>query len=145
VGEATVEEIARAPAEPVPEVGASGSERPVGVLGDAWVVVERLEGETIPPRILRDDARAVARSRLTGQCGRRWPPSTASRPAPHPELERPDPQAHARHPALGVADDAELAAAIRTGSLEGRCDADTAAVRAAVSDELAVASHGQAG
>jgi aminoglycoside phosphotransferase (APT) family kinase protein len=44
---------------PVPEVVASG---------DDFVVMERLCGETIPRRILRDEAFADARSKLTVQC-----------------------------------------------------------------------------
>jgi aminoglycoside phosphotransferase (APT) family kinase protein len=38
-------------------------------LGGAWLVVERLEGETIPRKILRDPEWAVARDALTVQCG----------------------------------------------------------------------------
>ncbi len=39
-------------------------------LGTGWIVVERLEGETIPRRILRDERWAAARDALTAQCGR---------------------------------------------------------------------------
>ncbi len=39
-------------------------------LGGAWLVVERLEGETIPRKILRDPEWAAARAALTAQCGR---------------------------------------------------------------------------
>ncbi len=38
-------------------------------LGAAWMVVERVAGETIPRRILRDDEFAGARSLLAAQCG----------------------------------------------------------------------------
>jgi aminoglycoside phosphotransferase (APT) family kinase protein len=38
-------------------------------LGASWLVVERLEGETIPRKILRDDAWAAARRALTDQAG----------------------------------------------------------------------------
>ncbi len=38
-------------------------------LGPGWIVVERLEGETIPRRILRDDRWGAARAALTAQCG----------------------------------------------------------------------------
>jgi aminoglycoside phosphotransferase (APT) family kinase protein len=38
-------------------------------LGPGWIVVERLEGETIPRRILRDERWAAARAALTAQCG----------------------------------------------------------------------------
>jgi hypothetical protein len=51
--------------------------------------------------------------------------------------------AHAtRLAALGYADDATLAAAIRSGDLDARWDDVTAAVRAAVADKLAVANPG---
>jgi len=50
---------------PVPAVVAAGTS---GGLDPGWLVVERLEGETIPRRLLRDDAWATARSVLTGQC-----------------------------------------------------------------------------
>jgi hypothetical protein len=51
--------------------------------------------------------------------------------------------AHAeRLAALGVASDAELAAAIRSGDLDGRWDEVAAAVRASVADKLAVAHPG---
>jgi aminoglycoside phosphotransferase (APT) family kinase protein len=39
-------------------------------LGGAWLVVERLEGETIPRKILRDPEYDGARRALTVQCGR---------------------------------------------------------------------------
>ena len=38
-------------------------------LGAAWMVVERVEGETIARKILRDDEYAAARPRLAAQCG----------------------------------------------------------------------------
>jgi len=38
-------------------------------LGAAFVVVEFVEGETIPRRILRDEGLAGARARMAGQCG----------------------------------------------------------------------------
>jgi len=52
---------------PVPSVIAVGEG---DELGAGWLVVERLEGETIPRRILRDDEWATARRALTGQAGR---------------------------------------------------------------------------
>jgi aminoglycoside phosphotransferase (APT) family kinase protein len=59
-------QAARAAGVPVPEVVAMG----VGDdLGADWLVVERLEGETIPRKILRDDEWAGARRALTAQCG----------------------------------------------------------------------------
>ena len=50
----------------------------------------------------------------------------------------------ARHDALGVADEAELARAIRSGALDGRYAEVAAAVRATVLDKLAVANPGYA-
>ncbi|HUY64603.1 MAG TPA: DUF6285 domain-containing protein [Acidimicrobiales bacterium] len=50
-------------------------------------------------------------------------------------------EAHrARLDALGVADDAELAEAIRSGVMDGRLDEVRKAVRQAVADKLAVAN-----
>jgi hypothetical protein len=46
----------------------------------------------------------------------------------------------ARLEALGVHSDAELAASIRSGALDGRADQVRAAVRATVADKLAVAN-----
>ena len=52
-------------------------------------------------------------------------------------------RAHAdRLAALGFADDAALAAAIRSGALDDRWDEVAAAVRATVADKLAVANPG---
>jgi aminoglycoside phosphotransferase (APT) family kinase protein len=53
---------------PVPRVLTSCDD--VDVLGSAFIIMERLEGETIPRKILRDDAYAGARKVLAGQCGR---------------------------------------------------------------------------
>ena len=52
----------------------------------------------------------------------------------------PDRAHAARLAALGVTDDAELAAAIRAGDLDDRWDEVAAAVRAEVADKLAVAN-----
>ena len=51
---------------PVPEVVAAGT---ADGLDPGWLVVERLEGETIPRKLLRDPEWQYARSRLTAQCG----------------------------------------------------------------------------
>ncbi len=51
---------------PVPAVVAVGEG---DELGTSWLVVERLEGETIPRKILRDEEWAAARAALTGQAG----------------------------------------------------------------------------
>ena len=52
---------------PVPGVVALGEGDD---LGASWLVVERIEGETIPRKILRDDEWAGARRALTAQAGR---------------------------------------------------------------------------
>jgi len=52
---------------PVPGILAASDD--TGVLGSAFIVMARLEGETIPRRILRDDAYAEARAGLAAQCG----------------------------------------------------------------------------
>jgi len=56
---------------PVPSVVATGPDEPggEGPLSASYVIVERLEGETIPRRILRDEQYAEARPRLAAQCG----------------------------------------------------------------------------
>ena len=58
---------ARAAGVPVPDVVALGEGDD---LGASWLVVERLEGETIARKILRDDQWAEARRALTTQAGR---------------------------------------------------------------------------
>jgi aminoglycoside phosphotransferase (APT) family kinase protein len=60
-------------------------------LGTGWIVVERLEGETIPRRILRDDRWAVARDALTAQCGRALAAVHAIEPATIEGLAPADP------------------------------------------------------
>jgi aminoglycoside phosphotransferase (APT) family kinase protein len=54
---------------PVPRVVATGDGVADGMRA-GWLVVERLEGETIPRKILRDDEWAGARRSLPVQCGR---------------------------------------------------------------------------
>jgi aminoglycoside phosphotransferase (APT) family kinase protein len=54
---------------PVPSVVALGDGVDDG-LGAGWLVVERLEGETIPRKILRDPEWSGARQALTQQCAR---------------------------------------------------------------------------
>ena len=54
---------------PVPGVLAHGDDEAEG-LGHGWLVVERVEGETIPRKILRDPEWAHARTVLTAQCAR---------------------------------------------------------------------------
>lgn len=68
--EAALLRAARQRGVPVPEVVATDADaHPVSPLGPSWVVVARLEGETIPRRILRDDDYAEARPQLAAQCG----------------------------------------------------------------------------
>ncbi len=64
--EATLLAAARAAGVPVPGVVAAGA---AGGLAAGWLVVERLEGETIPRKLLRDPEWAAARADLTAQCG----------------------------------------------------------------------------
>jgi len=66
---------ARAAGVPVPAVVLFGGEvdgdgPDAGPLGRSWMVVERIDGETIPRRILRDEEFASARTLLAAQCGR---------------------------------------------------------------------------
>jgi aminoglycoside phosphotransferase (APT) family kinase protein len=67
--EAALLRAARAAGVPVPRVVAVGDGAGDG-LGSGWLVVERMEGETIPRKVLRDPEWAGARSALTAQCGR---------------------------------------------------------------------------
>jgi aminoglycoside phosphotransferase (APT) family kinase protein len=52
---------------PTPRVVAAGA---AAGLAPGWLVVERIDGETIPRRILRDAEWVDARAALTGQCAR---------------------------------------------------------------------------
>jgi aminoglycoside phosphotransferase (APT) family kinase protein len=72
---------ARSAGVPVPAVVLSGGEvgdddddgnhyGDAGRLGRSWMVVERIEGETIPRRILRDPEYESARPLLAAHCGR---------------------------------------------------------------------------
>jgi aminoglycoside phosphotransferase (APT) family kinase protein len=60
---------------PVPEgallraAAAAGVPVPAVILEEPYLVVERVEGEGNPRRLLRDDAWAAVRPRLTAQCG----------------------------------------------------------------------------
>ncbi len=65
--EADLLRAAAAAGVPVPGVVAVGER---DELGASWLVVERLEGETIPRKLLRDGEWAGARDALTGQVGR---------------------------------------------------------------------------
>jgi aminoglycoside phosphotransferase (APT) family kinase protein len=65
--EAVVLGAAARAAVPVPRILAA-SDNPE-LLGAPFIVMERVAGETIPRRILRDDAYGEARPLLAGQCG----------------------------------------------------------------------------
>jgi aminoglycoside phosphotransferase (APT) family kinase protein len=65
--EAKLLEAARLQDVPVPWIVASGDAG--GELASAFIVVEYVEGETIPRRILRDESLAEARSVLARRCG----------------------------------------------------------------------------
>ncbi|HEY5697181.1 MAG TPA: phosphotransferase family protein [Acidimicrobiales bacterium] len=66
--EAGLIRAAAAEGVPVADVVATGDGEGDG-LGGPWAVARRVDGETIPRRILRDDDFAVARAALTAQCG----------------------------------------------------------------------------
>ncbi len=71
--EAALLRAADAAGVPVPGIVALGEgegDSPGEGLGMGWLVVERIEGETIPRKILRDPEWAAARVALTAQCGR---------------------------------------------------------------------------
>jgi aminoglycoside phosphotransferase (APT) family kinase protein len=53
---------------PVPAVLASSDDP--AIVGSPFLLMDHVDGETIPRKILRDDAFAGARPRLAGQCGR---------------------------------------------------------------------------
>jgi aminoglycoside phosphotransferase (APT) family kinase protein len=65
-GELRLLRSAAAAGVPVPE--ARWAESSPAALGAPFVVMDRVEGETIPRRILREPALAGARERLVGQC-----------------------------------------------------------------------------
>ncbi len=74
---------------PVPRVLAAsdGSAQ----LGASYLVMERIDGETIPRRILRDAEYATARGALTAQCARALAGIHSVDPAGFPELSDEDP------------------------------------------------------
>jgi aminoglycoside phosphotransferase (APT) family kinase protein len=86
--EAELLQAAGAAGVPVPAVVAlgDGSE-----LGASWLVVQRLDGETIPRRILRDDEWAPARAALTAQAGQALAAIHTIDPATIAGLPRADP------------------------------------------------------
>jgi len=79
---------------PVPEVVAVGEG--AEPLGAPFLVMARIEGETIPRRILRDEAWAGARPVLAAQCGTALARLHRLDPAGLDGLEREDPLEHNR-------------------------------------------------
>jgi aminoglycoside phosphotransferase (APT) family kinase protein len=65
--EARAIQAARRAGVPEPAILAFGDD--TAAVGAPYIVMERLEGETLPRRILRDDAFAAVRPALAGQCG----------------------------------------------------------------------------
>ena len=86
--EACLLRAARQAGVPVPGVVAAGA--PDGLL-PGWLVVERLEGETIPRRILRDEEFVAARPALTDQVARALAAVHSIDPASVPGLPSADP------------------------------------------------------
>jgi aminoglycoside phosphotransferase (APT) family kinase protein len=89
--EAALLRAARQAGVPVPEVVGAGTD---DELRPGWLVVERLEGETIPRRILRDDQFAAARPVLTDQAARALATIHSIDPASVPGLPGADPLGH---------------------------------------------------
>jgi aminoglycoside phosphotransferase (APT) family kinase protein len=81
-GEAALLAAAARCGVPVPRVVAAG---------DDWLVTERVPGETIARRVLRDDRYGAARSRLVGDCGRALAAVHRLRPASVPGLAGAEP------------------------------------------------------
>ncbi|HWC37323.1 MAG TPA: phosphotransferase family protein [Acidimicrobiales bacterium] len=67
-GEARLLSAAARAGVPVPGIVAASDDH--ADLGASFIVMERVEGETIPRRILRDEAFAAVRPRLAAECGR---------------------------------------------------------------------------
>ena len=84
--EAAAFTAAREAGVPEPELYDHGDD----ALGSPYLLMERLEGETIARRLLRDDAYAEARPRLARQFGRVLARIHAIGPERIPELERVD-------------------------------------------------------
>lgn len=73
---------------PVPAICDAGGEG--GALGVPYLLMERLDGETLPRRLLRDDRYAAARAGLAGELGRALGRIHGIDPAALPGLERVD-------------------------------------------------------
>jgi aminoglycoside phosphotransferase (APT) family kinase protein len=100
--EAALLRAAGAEGVPVPAVVATDADGGAGALGPAWMVVERVPGETIARKILRDDEFAAARPRLAAQCGDALARIHRLDPAGIPGLEAPDQIAQLREMLDGV-------------------------------------------
>ena len=88
--EAALLRAAASAGAPVPSVVALGDGERDG-LGTSWLVVERLEGETIARKILRDEQWSAARRELTEQAGRALAAIHTIDPAAIPGLPARDP------------------------------------------------------
>jgi aminoglycoside phosphotransferase (APT) family kinase protein len=112
VNEVALLREAAAAGVPVPTVVATGTgagRAEEAAMGTPWVVLEHVDGETIPRRILRDEAFATARPVLAAQCGEVLARIHRIDPAPVDGLVATDPLADLRegidavgepHPAL---------------------------------------------
>jgi aminoglycoside phosphotransferase (APT) family kinase protein len=89
--EAGLLRVARRAGVPVPQVVGAGAD---DGLRPGWLVVERLEGETIPRRILGNDGFAVARPALTDQVARALAAIHSIDPASVSGLPGADPLGH---------------------------------------------------
>jgi aminoglycoside phosphotransferase (APT) family kinase protein len=79
---------ARAAGVPAPRVVVASDD--AAALGDPFVVMERVEGETIARRILRDDVHAAVRPGLVAQCAQALARLHAIRPGSVDHLEEAD-------------------------------------------------------
>ncbi|MEJ7582829.1 MAG: phosphotransferase family protein [Acidimicrobiales bacterium] len=94
--EAQLVRAAAAAGVPVPELVVADGDPAAADhrLGLPWLVARHVEGETIPRRILRDDAYRSARPLLAGHCGRalaavhRIPPTAADGLESHEPVDR---------------------------------------------------------
>lgn len=73
---------------PIPTLVATGDGS--DAVGSPYLIMTRLEGETLPPRLLRDDRWAAARAGLTRELGRTLARLHAIPPHEVPSLERVD-------------------------------------------------------
>jgi aminoglycoside phosphotransferase (APT) family kinase protein len=73
---------------PVPGIVAASDDP--ALLGSSFIVMDRVDGETIPRHILRDDAYAAVRPMLAAQCGEALAGIHRIPPSDVPGLEHPD-------------------------------------------------------